>query len=353
MGAPDLIDAGSAAAWRAALAGFPAIDVCQTPEYHLAYATRTPGSRPLLWAYADGGQRFGYPFLLAPADWTRPDGGREETGWRDISGIYGYSGPLSTTEDPGFLGQAWAAFDAWAAEAKVVAEFIRFSPHAGTVRFAHPAGIVESNREIAVSRLPGSEPELFQALDAKTRNMIRKAEKAGLQARELDPGSWIGRFRELYDETMARNASPDFFSYDDAYWGRLLELPPGEFRLFGVFQGGELAAASIALVHGTGALYHLGASRREFSNLGANNLCLHRMGEALIASGVRFLNLGGGRTTAPDDPLFRFKRSNATGTETYRIGKRILDAGGYAGLMERWERTMGAAPGPGKMVFWR
>jgi lipid II:glycine glycyltransferase (peptidoglycan interpeptide bridge formation enzyme) len=167
---------------------------------------------------------------------------------------------------------------------------------------------VEENRLIAVSRLPPSAEGLLTALDAKTRNMIRKAEKAGLSARELEPRPWIPRFRVLYDETMARNASPGFFAYDDDYYGRMLALPAGEMRLFGTFQGEELVAASIALAHGKGSLYHLGASKKEFSNLGANNLCLFAMSSALIASGIGFLNLGGGRTTDPADPLLRFKR---------------------------------------------
>jgi hypothetical protein len=349
----SVIGAEAAGAWREALSAFPAIDVCQTPEYHLAYATRTEGGRPVLWRFDLGGERLCYPFLIAPAAWTRADGTREDTGYRDISGIYGYSGPLSTTVDAGFLAEAWEAFGAWAAEAKVVAEFIRFSPHAGTERFAPPGCRVEDNRTIAVSRLPATAEALFEALDAKTRNMIRKAGKAGLEARELEPGPWIPRFRVLYDETMARNASPGFFAYDDAYYGRLLALPAGELRLFGVFQGAEMVASSIALAHGRGALYHLGASRKEFSNLGANNLCLYAMGSALIASKVAFLNLGGGRTTAPDDPLLRFKRSNGTGTETYRIGRRVLDAEGYAAVQGRWRATMGAEPDPARTVFWR
>jgi hypothetical protein len=348
-----LIPAQDISAWRGGLDPFPAIDVCQTPEYHGAYATRTPGSRPLLWRFSEAGEHFGYPFLLAPARWPNERGGWEETGFSDISSIYGYSGPLSTTTDAAFLAGAWAAFDAWAAENRVVAEFIRFSPHAGTARFAHPGGSVEPNREIAVSRFPGTAEALIDALDSKTRNMIRKAVKAGLAARELEPARWIPAFRVLYDETMARNASPEFFSYDDDYYRRLLSLPTGEFRLFGVFQGDDMVAASIALVHGQGALYHLGASKREFSNLGANNLGLSAMGEALIRSGVTFLNLGGGRTTAADDPLLRFKKSNAIGAEIYQVGKRVVDAVAYSGLRARWRATTGADPDGGRLVFWR
>lgn len=352
-GGSAVLDAEDAAAWRSALSVFPRVDVCQLPEYHAAYRTRSPDSRALLWTYGDGGQRFAYPFLLTPAGWKDSGGAWRNTGYADISSIYGYSGPLSTTGDPAFLEAAWAGFDDWALEARVIAEFIRFSPHARTSDFVHRESAVEANRDIAVSDLPESEAALMEALDSKTRNMIRKAERSGLQARELEPRVWIPAFRSLYDETMNRNASPDFFFYDDAYWNRLLALPDGELRIFGVFHGGDLISAAVALAHRDGALYHLGASRGEFSNLGANNLCLFHMGRCLLERGVAFLNLGGGRTTAPDDPLLRFKKSNATGTVKYRIGKRILDPGAYRAVADRWSGDFRAAAAPARLIFYR
>jgi hypothetical protein len=352
--AGTIIPATDGAAWRSALAAFARIDVCQLPEYHVAYAARTPGSRPLLWRYAEGGESFCYPFLLTPAGWKTPEGSWMDTGYADISSIYGYSGPLATTGDAGFLSAAWSAFDAWAsAEAKVIAEFIRFSPHAGTLAFAHQATTIEANRDIAVSRLPASEEALMVALDSKTRNMIRKAGKSALTARELEPVEWIPAFRSLYDETMDRNSSPGFFWYDDAYYAQLLALPRGELRLFGVFREEALVSAAIALIHAKGALYHLGASRQEFSSLGANNLCLFQMSSALLKQGVEFLNLGGGRTTAADDPLLRFKKSNGTGVEKFHIGKRILDAAGYQGVMDEWKGCFATGIDAAKLIFYR
>jgi hypothetical protein len=349
-----IIAAEARSEWRSALSVFARIDVCQLPEYHVAYSTRTAGSKPMLWRYVEGAESFCYPFLLTPASWRTLEKNRVDTGYSDISSIYGYSGPLSTTADQGFLAAAWKTFDGWAAaEAKVIAEFIRFSPHAGTKAFAHPATGIEANRDIAVSRLPPTEEALLAALDAKTRNMIRKAEKSGLEAKELEPREWIPAFRSLYDETMNRNSSPDFFFYDDTYYAHLLALPRGEFRLFGVLREGALISAAIALVHGEGALYHLGASRQEFSNLGANNLCLFRMSCALLRQGVKFLNLGGGRTTSADDPLLRFKKSNGTGLEKFHIGKRILDAAGYQAVADEWKRCFQTERDAAKLIFYR
>ena len=340
-----IIDASDTESWRRALEVFSRVDVCQSPQYHVAYSRRIAGSKPLLWRYEKAGESFCYPFLLTPV--------AQRTDYHDISSIYGYSGPLATTSNADFLQAAWAAFDAWTAERKVIAEFTRFSPYAGSKAFAHPDATVEANRTIAVSRLPRNEEELLQALGAKTRNMLRRAEKSGLQARQLAAKEWIGAFRTLYEETMQRNESPEFFLYDDAYYDTLLSLPEGEFRLFGVFHGEKLVSAAIALTAGQGALYHLGAGLAEYAHNGAGNLCLFEMSKNLMTDGVSFLNVGGGRTTDPDDPLLRFKKSNAMATETFYIGKRIVDAGGYRDVTRLWKAATGKDIDASKLIFYR
>ena len=348
----NLIEAAETRAWRAALEPFAQVDVCQFPEYHLAYGTRAVRSRSLLWQFEDSGNCFCYPFLLNPVEWQTSDGKWHRSAYTDITSTYGYSGPLSTSSDPAFLSAAWAEFDLWAQSVKAIAEFTRFSPYAGTRAFTHKRTRIEINRQLAVSHLPESEGALATALGSKTRNMIRKAQRAGLTARDLEPARFMGVFRTLYNGTMKRNASPDFFYYGDGYFQHLLLLPENELRLYGVFSQDELVAAAIALVHGHGALYHLGASQDGFTSLGANNLCLFQMSASLMNSGVRFLNLGGGRTTTDDDPLLRFKRSNATTVEDYVIGKRILDEDGYRLVGEDWSKAFGPRD-PTKIIFYR
>lgn len=331
--------------WRKTLEMFPRVDVCQTPEYHAAYSTRTPGSTPVLWCHEQDHYSFCYPFLLTPVGLG--------TDYKDISSIYGYSGPLCNTRDLDFLKAAWFAFDSWANEMKIIAEFTRFSLYADNRNFAHPNTAVELNRLSAVSHLPDTEEKLLDALGKKTRNMIRKAQNSGFEARDLDPAKGVPQFRKLYEETMSRNEAPEFFLYDDEYYNRLLSLPPGELRLFGVFHEGGMVAASMAIVYKESALYHLGASRSEFSAQGAGNLAMFAMSKGLMESGVKFLTVGGGRTTAEDDPLFRFKKSNATAVENYYIGKRITDLTRYEEVQKIWQKKNGTTTDASKLIFYR
>lgn len=341
----SLIESPESSRWRSALNVFKRVDVCQLPEYHTAYSARVAGAKALLWHFENEGERLCYPFLIAPVGL--------ETNYNDISSIYGYSGPLSTTENREFLNRAWNTFDDWCHNNNVIAEFTRFSLFARTQNFAHPDTLVEENRHCAISWLPETREAFLSALGKKTRNMIRKAEQSGLEGREIEPCHGIDEFRKLYEETMIRNAAPDFFIYDDLYYERLLSLPPGELRLFGVFDKNKMVAAAIALSYEEGALYHLGASLEEYSKSGAGNLGLFHMSIGLMSQGVKFITIGGGRTTSEDDPLLRFKKSNATNMDAYYIGRRIVNKRAYSEVVEKWENIHETKADLKKLQFYR
>lgn len=331
--------------WRETLKKFSRVDVCQLPEYNIAYQRRIRNSQACMWCYKDS---FCYPFLLTPVQVRDKNNNVHQTEYYDISSIYGYSGPLCS--DKAILEDAWSAFDDWSKEQKVIAEFTRYSLFAKTNENAHPETEILDNRPSAVTYLDG---DLLQSLGKKTRNMIRKAEKSGLIAEELDPKAYMDSFRALYDETMERNKATDFFAYDDVYYDTLLSIPGEELRLFGAFDQGKMVAAAISLSHGDGALYHLGASLREYSNLGAGNLALYSMSAALQEGGVKFITVGGGRTTVSDDPLFRFKKSNASHVETFQIGKRIVNQKGYKEVVDLWESLYKKPIETSNLIFYR
>lgn len=298
-----------------------------------------------MWCYKSS---FCYPFLLTPVQIRDTSNKIHRTEYFDISSIYGYSGPLCN--DMSILEEAWSAFDDWSQEQRVIVEFTRYSLFAQTSKNAHPGTEILDNRPSAVTYLDGA---LLQSLGKKTRNMIRKAEKSGLTAKELDPKTSIDSFRVLYDETMERNKATEFFAYDDAYYDTLLSMHKDEMRLFGVFDGQKMVAAAISLSHGDGALYHLGASLRKYSNFGAGNLALFSMSTALKETGVKFITVGGGRTTDLNDPLFRFKKSNASHVETFQIGKRIVNQKGYKEVVDLWESLYKKPLETSNLIFYR
>jgi len=77
------------------------------------------------------------------------------------------------------------------------------------------------------------------------------------------------------------------------------------------------------------------------------------MSRSLMQDGGAFINMTGGRTTAEDDPLLLFKKSNATGLASFYIGKRILNRDAYQTVTDAWQAHEGSAPGAEKIIFWR
>ena len=152
---------------------------------------------------------------------------------------------------------------------------------------------------------------------------------------------------------MGRNQATGFFTYDDAYYNHLKKMEPCEVELFGVYDGSKMVSASMALIHKDYALYHLGASATQASRVGAGNLALFEMAKGLIAKGVKYFNIGGGRTTSPDDPLFGFKKSNGTAIGEYYIGKRVIDQAAYESVARRWRLLYNTEAQSQNLQFYR
>lgn len=341
-----LIDSTDVSGWRNQLHFFERIDVCHMPEYHDAYTSRFPGAKAIMFVFEESEQRFAYPFLLAPVLIEGSD-----TGFYDVSGVYGFSGPLSTSSDDSFLNKAWSCFDQWAQENFVISEFVRFSVYARNHIYAHPRSEVLPNRPISVATF--GESELLASLPSKTRNMIRRALKEGFIAKEVNFAEGLKSFRDLYTSTMSRNKATDFFDYDDDYYQRLQQLPTSELALYLVYKDECVVSGAMALLHQEYGFYHLGASNSEWSKFGAGNLALYSMMLGAMDRGVRYFNVGGGRTTAYDDPLFVFKRNNGTSSEQFYIGKRIINPLAYREVAERWKQVTGDENIPSQLQFYR
>lgn len=352
-GEVEVLDAtADPAAWRATLDRFDEVDPCQTAEYTRAYASQRPGAAGRLFVYREAAAGFALANLVTPVEIAPPDAAPVPTDAVDLETPHGYGGPLATSRDAAFLGRAWRAYDAWAAEIGAIAEFTRFSVLLCNHGLAHPQAEVLRNREVALVAEVADGEELLRVLNQKSRNLIRKAQKSGLTARQVDRRDHLADFRRVYGETMSRNAAAAAFLFDDAYWAALEALPDAAFRMIGAFAGEEMVGGVVALAEGSFAAYHLAAALAEPARLGAGNLLAFTFNETMLAAGARRILLGGGRSDDPEDALLRFKRKNATVSADYHIGLRVLDQARYDDVKETYRRVTGAPPS-GRLLFYR
>jgi hypothetical protein len=335
--------------WSTALRRLPQSDVYHLPEYHRVAEANGEGLARAFVAEAQG-ELFLHAFLLRPIERV---GGEELPGrWADIETVYGYSGPLASTDDPGFLAGAWAAFDAWAAQERVVAEFVRFNPLLENERLAPRDAEVRADRETVVLPLDLTEDELWASYPSVQRNMVRKAQAAGLTAGPTELADGLARFRRLYADTMDRVGADPYYDFGEAYFPALEAL--GErVRLFEARRGEEVAAAALFLVSPPYIHYHLSGGDPRFRSLSPTNLLLHSAASWGREHDFELLHLGGGRTPADDDSLLRFKSSVSRARRTFYTGRRVHDKGMYRELCARWVRQAEVETPPPYFLLYR
>lgn len=338
-----IVGAADEGQWRAMMQRAHAADVYYLPEYHRLYGYM--GADCLAYAASDGTDHLFYPFLLRPVGRIGLLDAPE--GWHDIETVYGYSGPVATTTAPTFLAAAWQGFDHWCAERDVVCEFQRFNPILASERFAASETAVSLNRETVEIRLDGGEDGLWQGYDSTQRNRVRKAIKRGLTCEQTPLDEGLPAFRDLYEDTMRRAGATGFYFFPERYYDDLQRTMADHTRLFVVRSEGKPIAAGIFFTYGRVLHYHLGASHEDALALAPNNLLFHQVALWGQQHGFERLHLGGGRSSAADDALLRFKKRFSPHLLPFCVGQRIHDPERYALLCELWQAQAAEPPPPG------
>ncbi|MEM7024700.1 MAG: GNAT family N-acetyltransferase [Pseudomonadota bacterium] len=341
-----ILEATDRETWCAAMHRAGADDVYFLPQYHLLY--RYLDVRCLAYTASVGGEHLFHPFLLRSIGRV----GKVEVAPElcDLETVYGYSGPVATSSAPDFLAEAWKGFAGWCAEHRVVCEFLRFSPFFASERYAAPGTEVRLDRETVEIRLEGGEEQLWASYESTQRNRVRKAIKRGLSCEETPLGDGLATFCDLYEGTMQRAGATDFYYFPPRYYEELQRTLAEHTRLFIVHHEDRAIAAGLFFVYGRVLHYHLGASREDALSLAPNNMMFHQVARWGQERGFERLHLGGGRSSAPDDALLRFKKRFSKTTLPFHLGQRVQDPERYAELCEIWREQAG---GPAPLGYFR
>jgi len=332
------------ARWSAAVAELPEDrrDAYFSPGYLALHDGLAPDSRAVLFRFSRGKDSWLHPFLLRPI--VRVGTAAIAGGLHDIESAYGYGGPVSTTDEPGFLAEAHATFDAWCAERRVIAEFVRLHPLLGNERWLSPqAKLIEDRRTVSVD-LAAFDGDAVP-FEKAARNAATRAERGGLRVRTGASDADFERFEGLYLETMRALGADPFYDFSPAYFAALRALLRRDGLLLLAELDGECVGAASFLRGVRWLHYHLAGSKAGPRVPGAGNLLILAAARAGRKLGLSRLHLGGGRTAASDDALLKFKRSMGTGDHAFKIGRRVHDAARYEELCAKWRTEFPALTG--------
>lgn len=246
---------------------------------------------------------------------------------------YGYGGVLfegDITEEN--LQTFWTAYIAKMKEESIVDNFVRYHP---VLKNAIPmkaiSNVIDLGRTIAFD-LSSSEV-IWENIISKNRNMIRKAEKNGIEILHGKGLELLKNFKRIYNATMNKDHAEAYYFFEDAFYESIDNDLHDNYEIFYAVLDGQIIAMSIILFANRQMHYHLSGSMIEYRYLAPSNLLLYKAALWGCEYGYKTFHLGGGVGSC-EDSLYKFKAAfNRNSDYQFSIGKEIFNKEKYDELV--------------------
>lgn len=318
-----LFDLAHSSDWDETVKSFAEWDVYYLSGYVKAFHIHGDGD-PFLLYYEENGLRAIYVYM------------RRETalpGVYDSVTPYGYGGVMfegNTSEEN--RKAFWESYVQKMHEENIADNFVRYHP---VLRNAEPmkavSNVIDLGKTIAFDLV--SPEVIWENIISKNRNMIRKAEKNGIEIHHGKGLELFKDFRRIYNATMEKDNAEEYYYFEDAFYESIHNDLHDNYEMFYAVLDGQIIAMSIMLFANKQMHYHLSGSMIEFRNLAPSNLLLYKAALWGFEQGYKTFHLGGG-VGSGEDNLYKFKAAfNKMSDYQFSIGKQIFDQEKYDELV--------------------
>lgn len=308
-----------------------------SPAYYKSYQSLDKASIDLFWMYEDDGNFLFYSFYYNNIQALGYD---LDPCWYDISGAYGYGGPIGVVTDADFTQRFNNKLKEHFAEKNVVTEFIRYCPLTENRQFhTYPQQIhVLDNVYIDLSK--GEEHVWNESFEYRVRKTVRKGQSYGLVTKII-PGQDITEadwdiFDNIYESTMNRNEADEFYYFDRLFFNRLQENMGAKILLAFTYLESKAISTELVLLDGSLAYGFLGGTLGEYYDYKANTFQRWELVKHLCSLGFTRYSMGGGAQRG--DSIYSFKMSFARGCENpFFIGTYVHNPVVYNDVLTQWK----------------
>jgi len=246
-----------------------------------------------------------------------------ENTYFDLATPYGYGGWL-IEGDFANKQMVFAEYESWCIKNNIVSEFVRFHPVLENADFSRENyEVIDLGNTVC---LDISNPEVIWAnITSKNRNVIRKAEKSGVEIHISQKQEIYENFTEIYNKTMQHDNADDYYYFAKEFYESIRKDLCDNAKVFYAELEGKIIAASIILIENGKLNYHLSGSVFEYRNFAPSNLLLYKAALWGCENGCKTFHLGGG-VGSGEDSLFKFKKSfyRNDDLKQFSIGKKIF-----------------------------
>lgn len=314
-------------------------DIYHTSAYHRVSGIGSNGKN-FLFACGSRGHTFCWPYTLRTLE-DIP--GCEDTGYRDVTSIYGYSGPtVSTNASSDFIGDALKSLEEYWISQKVISAFTRFNPlisnHSVIGKcqdnsLINGGGLKHVGSTISIDLSLNSNDQVKQ-YQKVLRQDIRKLRERGLTVIHDDSWKTADDFIEFYCSTMTRRDASSEYFVDRAWLDLFRDALQDRCHLFYVdFEGQTIA--SLLAIESNGLIHaHLTGINNNFLHLSPLKILLDGIRDWSTEQGHQSFHLGGG-IGGKEDSLYAFKRKFSPKSSSFIIGRWIINADAYSDAHRR------------------
>lgn len=247
---------------------------------------------------------------------------------------YGYGGFLFSREASEEERKAvWDAYVEKMKEMNVVDNFVRYHPVlANAVPMKEMSPVIDLGKTVAMDLT--SEDVIWTNIHSKNRNMIRKAEKNGIEIKHGQGIELFDEFIKIYNATMDKDNAEKYYYFKHEFYESINKDLKDNYEMFWAEYEGKIIAMSIMIFANGRLNYHLSGSDIEYRNLAPSNLLLYKAALWGCEKGMKTFHLGGG-VGSGEDNLFKFKIAfNRFSDYQFSIAKHIFDEEKYKALVE-------------------
>ncbi len=319
----NLIDLAHSEEWDDIIYAFAEHDVYYLSGYVKAFHIHGDGI-PYLIYYEGNGLRAIFVYMRR---------GTDLLGVYDSVTPYGYGGTLFEGDNSEINRKHfWKEFIEKMKEEGIVDNFVRYHSLLGNaIPMKSLTTVIDLGRTVAMDL--SSEQTIWDNLTSKNRNMIRKAEKNGVEIHHGKDLALFQDFKRIYNATMDKDNAEAYYYFEDSFYESIHRDLYDNYEMFYATYNGLIISMSIIL-HANGYMhYHLSGSLSEFRNLAPTNLLLYKAALWGCEQGFRLFHLGGGIGSGEDN-LYKFKAAfNRHSNYQFSIGKEIFDQQKYDELV--------------------
>jgi hypothetical protein len=335
-----ILTTAQSSAWLDVLDHCSAYDFYHLPGYH-ALAEQQGEGTAQLFVWSEGGCTIALPLLLRSLE-NLPGVNGLGADWSDATSVYGYAGPVASTEV--VAQDVRARFQNALCEAlraqRVVCVFSRLHPLLSGQAYLL-AGLGECKTLAQTVSLDLTLPPAVQRSHFRRnhREGIGKLRRRGIASFHDPACAQLGEFLDLYYETMRRVGAASAYFYPAPYFEGLHACLGPRLHLFGCRIEEQLACGGLFVECNGIMQFHLGGTRDAFLHLALMKLLFDDVREWASAHGLRVLHLGGGATSRPDDSLLHFKSGFSRRTHDFCVWRYTTAGDTYEQLcrdVTRW-----------------